>query len=124
MDLRAGLQQAHEGRIRSNFLTIVFQYEVIQLGQHNVLPHGLVDDIVVVMIDAGRLRRAASGGMINAIGLQNIGVRAFVADRSPHAYERLIDRLLASPRYAEMQTMRWLDAVRYGDSAGFFARVL
>ena len=45
--------------------------------------------------------------------------RAFLADTAPDAYERLVDRLLSSPRYAEQRTMRWLDAVRYGDTAGF-----
>ena len=44
---------------------------------------------------------------------------AFVADPSPAAYEKVIDRLLESPSYAEMQAMRWLDAVRYADTAGF-----
>ena len=44
---------------------------------------------------------------------------AFVKDQSTDAYEKVVDRLLASPAYAEMQTMRWLDAVRYADSAGF-----
>src|SRR5262245_40371347 len=46
-------------------------------------------------------------------------MRAFLADGSPGAYEKAIDRLLASPRYAEQRTMRWLDAVRYADTAGF-----
>lgn len=46
-------------------------------------------------------------------------VDAFVKDTSADAYEKVVDRLLASPAYAEMQTMRWLDAVRYSDSAGF-----
>ena len=40
-------------------------------------------------------------------------VAAFVADRSPDAYEKLVDRLLASPRYAERQARRWLDLARY-----------
>jgi hypothetical protein len=44
---------------------------------------------------------------------------AFLADSSPDAYEKAVDRLMASPRYAEMQAMRWLDAVRFADSAGF-----
>ena len=44
---------------------------------------------------------------------------AFLNDQSPDAYEKLVDRLLASPRYAEMQAMHWLDAVRFADSAGF-----
>jgi hypothetical protein len=46
-------------------------------------------------------------------------VTAFTNDKSPDAYEKLVDRLLASPRYAEKQTMHWLDAVRYADTAGF-----
>jgi hypothetical protein len=46
-------------------------------------------------------------------------MQAFLADKSANAYEIVVDRLLASPRYAEMQTVRWLDAVRYADSAGF-----
>lgn len=46
-------------------------------------------------------------------------VEAFVNDQASDAYEKVVDRLLASPRYAEMQTMRWLDAVRYADTAGF-----
>jgi hypothetical protein len=46
-------------------------------------------------------------------------MRAFLADKTPDAYEKAVDRLLDSPRYAEMQAMRWLDAVRYADSVGF-----
>ncbi|HMF76416.1 MAG TPA: DUF1549 domain-containing protein, partial [Bryobacteraceae bacterium] len=44
---------------------------------------------------------------------------AFVSDHSPGAYEKLVDRLLASPAYAEKQAVRWLDAVRYADTAGY-----
>ena len=44
---------------------------------------------------------------------------AFVNDRSPDAYTLLVDRLLASPRYAEQQAMHWLDFVRYADTCGF-----
>ena len=46
-------------------------------------------------------------------------VEAFLRDTSPEAYEKLVDRLLASPRYAEKQAVHWLDAVRYADSRGF-----
>ena len=46
-------------------------------------------------------------------------VDAFLADRAPDAYERLVDRLLASPRYGEHQARWWLDVVRYSDSNGF-----
>lgn len=46
-------------------------------------------------------------------------VDAFLADRSSTAYEKVVDRLMASPRYAEKQAIPWLDAVRYADTAGF-----
>jgi hypothetical protein len=46
-------------------------------------------------------------------------VTAFVNDTSPDAYEKLVDRLLASPHYGERQARRWLDLARYADSTGF-----
>jgi hypothetical protein len=45
-------------------------------------------------------------------------VEAFVADRAPDAWERLVDRLLASPRYGERWGRHWLDVARYADSNG------
>ncbi|MFO0945466.1 MAG: PSD1 and planctomycete cytochrome C domain-containing protein [Planctomycetota bacterium] len=44
---------------------------------------------------------------------------AFLADRSPNAYERVVDRLLASPRYGERMVWDWLDAARYADTNGY-----
>jgi len=46
-------------------------------------------------------------------------VVAFLADDSPMAYERLVERLLASPRYGERWAQHWLDLARYADSDGF-----
>lgn len=46
-------------------------------------------------------------------------VAAFVADTSPDAYDKLLDRLLASPRYGERMATDWLDLARYSDSYGF-----
>jgi hypothetical protein len=46
-------------------------------------------------------------------------VAEFVNESSPDAYERLIDRLLASPRYGERWGRHWLDVVRYADTGGF-----
>jgi mono/diheme cytochrome c family protein len=45
-------------------------------------------------------------------------VQAYLADRGPGAYERLIDRLLASPRYGERWGRHWLDLAGYADSEG------
>lgn len=47
-------------------------------------------------------------------------LNAFLNDDSPHAYEKLIDRLLASPHYGEHRARYWLDAARYADTSGYF----
>ncbi|MDQ1469262.1 MAG: hypothetical protein QOJ99_742, partial [Bryobacterales bacterium] len=46
-------------------------------------------------------------------------VNAFISDASPNAYEKVVDRLLASPRYGERMAFRWMEAARYGDSNGY-----
>ena len=46
-------------------------------------------------------------------------VAAFLEDQAPDAYERLVERLLASERYGEHWARQWLDVVRYSDSNGF-----
>jgi len=48
-------------------------------------------------------------------------VRAFLAEDDDLAYERLIDRLLASPHYGERWGRHWLDVAGYADSAGILA---
>ncbi|MFN3326142.1 MAG: DUF1549 and DUF1553 domain-containing protein [Bryobacteraceae bacterium] len=46
-------------------------------------------------------------------------IQEFVNDSRPNAYDRLIERLLASERYGEKWAKHWLDLVRYGDTSGF-----
>ncbi len=46
-------------------------------------------------------------------------VSAYLADRSPDAYETVVDRLLASPHFGERMAVYWLDLVRYADSIGY-----
>jgi hypothetical protein len=70
--------------------------------------------------EAGRrslLRRLS----LNLTGLPSTPaeMEAFLADPSEDAYERLVERLLASPRHGEHQARLWLDVVRYSDSNGF-----
>jgi len=48
-------------------------------------------------------------------------VDAYLADASPNAYEKLVDRLLASPQYGARWARPWLDAARYADSNGYQA---
>ena len=51
-------------------------------------------------------------------------VEAFVNDSDPNAYEKLIDRLLATPHYGERWGRHWLDVVRFGESMGFERNVI
>ena len=46
-------------------------------------------------------------------------IEAFVSDQAPDAYERLVDRLLASPHFGERWARHWLDLVRYADTSGY-----
>jgi hypothetical protein len=48
-------------------------------------------------------------------------IDAFVNDKDPRAYEKLVDELLASPRYGERWAQHWLDLVRYAESDGYNA---
>src|SRR4051812_40232790 len=45
-------------------------------------------------------------------------VKEFVADKNPKAYEKLVDRLLESPRYGERWARHWLDTIHFADTHG------
>jgi Protein of unknown function (DUF1553)/Protein of unknown function (DUF1549) len=69
---------------------------------------------------------ASRAAFIRRASLDTLGViptpeavRAFVSDRSPNAYEKLVDGLLASPHHGERLARHWLDLARYADSTGF-----
>src|SRR5262249_23959801 len=68
--------------------------------------------------DRATLLRRAS---LNLTGLPPTPAEldAFLADQSPNAYEKQVDRLLASPHYGERRARVWLDAARYADSNGY-----
>lgn len=69
---------------------------------------------------------AASVTLIRRLFLDVLGlppspedVQRFVNDRSPQAYERLVDHVLASPQYGERWARHWLDVARFGETHGF-----
>jgi len=92
-------------------------------------PRNPIDRFVLAKIEAAGLEpspEADRATLIRRLSLDLIGlpptpveVDAFVADDDPAAYERLVDRLLASPHYGERMALPWLDAARYADSNGF-----
>ena len=63
------------------------------------------------------LRRAAFD--LTGLPPTDADLTAFLADRSPDAWSKALDRLLASPHYGEAMAMQWLDFARYADSNGF-----
>src|SRR5262249_7006487 len=87
-----------------------------------------IDRFLLAGLEAKGLSPAhdADGGTLNRrltfvlIGLPPTPeeVEAFVADPSPIAYEKLVDRLLASPHYGERWGRHWLDLVRFAETAG------
>jgi hypothetical protein len=91
-------------------------------------PGGAVDRFILARLEAEGLSpepEAEKTTLIRRVTLDLTGlppaltdVEAFLADRSPGAYARVIDRLLASPRYGEQMARFWLDAARYGDTHG------
>jgi hypothetical protein len=62
------------------------------------------------------IRRVAIG--VTGLPPKPSEVQAFLADAAPGAYERMVDRYLASPHYGEQRAHYWLDAVRYADTNG------
>jgi hypothetical protein len=91
--------------------------------------HNAIDRFVLARLEKEGLNpspEASKETLIRRVSLDLNGVPptpaevdAFVSDLRPDAYERLVDRLLASPRYGERWATPWLDYARYGDSDGW-----
>lgn len=86
----------------------------------NFILHRLRQEMLTASEEADRatlIRRAH----LDLIGIPPTveAVQEFLSDTAPDAYERMIDRLLASPHYGERWSRDWLDAARYADSNGF-----
>jgi hypothetical protein len=81
-----------------------------RLLSHGLKPAGPADKRTLI-------RRAT----FDLIGLPPtpVEVHAFLADRSPNAFPKVVDRLLDSPQYGERLARHWLDVVRYADTGGF-----
>jgi hypothetical protein len=86
------------------------RFILAKLEAKGIAPNAAADKITL-------LRRAS----FDLIGLPPTAeeVDAFLADRSPQAFEKVVDRLLASPQYGERWGRHWLDLARFAESEGF-----
>jgi len=92
-------------------------------------PKNPIDNFILSRLEEDGFKpspRADKRTLIRRVTLDLIGVpptpvevNAFLADHSKNAYEKVVDRLLASPQYGERMAMDWLDYARYADSNGF-----
>ena len=91
--------------------------------------HNPIDAFVLAKLETESLQpstEADRATLLRRVSLDLTGlpptpaeVDAFVADTAPNAYEKQVDRLLASPHYGERWARHWLDAARYADSDGY-----
>ncbi len=92
-------------------------------------PQNAVDQFVLARLEAEGLAPSPPADrhtLLRRVYLDLIGLPptpeetdAFIADASPDAFVRLVDRLLASPQYGERWARRWLDLARYADTNGY-----
>jgi hypothetical protein len=88
-----------------------------------------IDEFVLARLERERLApspEAARHSLIRRLALDLTGlpptlaeVNEFARDPAPDAYNRVVDRLLASPRFGERMAIRWLNAARYADTSGY-----
>jgi hypothetical protein len=88
-----------------------------------------IDEFILAALEKHGINPSAEADratLLRRLSLDLIGlpptppeVAAFIDDKSPDAYERQVDRLLASPHYGERMAVPWLDAVRFSDTVGF-----
>jgi len=92
-------------------------------------PKGPIDALVLSRLEKEGIapsREVERPTLIRRVALDLVGlppspeeVDAFIADEQPDAFERVVDRLLASPHYGERWGRHWLDLARYADSNGY-----
>jgi hypothetical protein len=92
-------------------------------------PRNDIDRFVLARLEAEKLKPsqpAEKSILLRRVSLDLTGLpptsaemEGFLRDKSPNAYERVVDRLLASSRYGERWARMWLDIARYADSAGY-----
>ena len=105
------------------------QRPAIPVVQQTAWPRTAIDHFILARLEKEKIAPSPEADrvtLIRRLSLDLIGlppspaeVDAFVADRTPDAYTRLVERLLESPHYGERWGRWWLDVARYADSNGY-----
>jgi hypothetical protein len=92
-------------------------------------PRNPIDNFILARLEAEHIQpspEADRNTLVRRLSLDLTGLpptpeesAAFLSDKHPDAYERLVDRLLASPHYGEQRARAWLDLAHYADSDGY-----
>ncbi len=105
------------------------QRQILPTVKQNVWVRNPIDAFILARLEAEGVRpspEATKEQLLRRVSFDLTGlpptitqIDAFLADDSPDAYEKVVDRLLASPRYGERWALPWLDAARFADSNGY-----
>lgn len=120
---------ASGAKYRPHWSFVPPQRPAVPAVKQSAWPRGGLDSFVLSRLETEHLSPSDDADrytLIRRVSLDLVGlppspdeVDEFVGDSAPDAYERLIDRLLASPRYGERWARRWLDLARYADTNGY-----
>jgi hypothetical protein len=115
--------------VRKHWAYVAPQSPQLPTVSHLNWANNPIDQFILVRLDQEGITVSPAADqerLIRRVSLDLVGlppslaeVDAFLADERPDAYERLVDRLLASPAYGERWATAWLDAARYADSNGY-----
>jgi hypothetical protein len=103
----------------------------VPVFKNNNWPKNPIDNFILAGLNKRGLKPSAEAPRyklirrlsydLNGIPPTPAEVKAFVEDKSPDAYEKLVDRIFAKPAYGERMTLPWLDMARFGDSSVYHA---
>src|SRR6266487_2164175 len=101
----------------------------VPAAKNRAWPRNPIDQFVLAKLEAEKLTPSTEADrvtLIRRLSFDLIGlpptaeeVQQFVSDKNPDAYEKIVDRLLSSPRYGERWARHWLDVVHFGETHGY-----
>ncbi len=125
--LRAWIEQG--GRYAPHWAFNAPTRPALPTVRHTGWPRSAIDTFILKRLEAEGMTPSPEADrytLVRRVSLDLIGlpptpseVQGFVSDRSPDAYDKVVDRLMASPHFGEKWARKWLDIARYADSAGY-----